>query len=137
MSNSTSPTALTAPTTPVELLEQFSRFAAVGDVDGLVSLYERDAVFQPQPGLVCRGRDEIGAALAELAALRPRIVFDDTPDVVEVGTVALVSSRWSMRGTAPDGSEVTDGGLSADVLRRQPEGTWLVVIDQPRGEAPA
>jgi ketosteroid isomerase-like protein len=42
-----------------------------------------------------------------------------------------VINEWTMTGTAPDGSEVRQGGLSDDVVRRQPNGTWLVLIDHP------
>jgi ketosteroid isomerase-like protein len=40
-----------------------------------------------------------------------------------------------MAGTAPDGSAVTASGLSVAVLRRQPEGRWLMVIDHPFGDS--
>jgi ketosteroid isomerase-like protein len=36
------------------------------DLDGLVALYEPSAVFEPQPGVVARGHDEIRHALDEL-----------------------------------------------------------------------
>ena len=32
-----------------------------------------------------------------------------------------------------DGSAVNMSGQSTDVMRRQPEGTWLCVIDSPFG----
>ncbi|MDY7103173.1 MAG: nuclear transport factor 2 family protein [Actinomycetota bacterium] len=120
-------------TTPQRLMELFAQRAAAGDLDGLVELYEPDAVFQPQAGVTCTGHDEIRAALAELVAIRPRIEYRGVPDVLDTGEVALVSNDWVMTGEAPDGSVVREGGLSADVVRRRPDGTWRVLIDQPRG----
>ena len=51
--------------------------------------------------------------------------------VLVAGDVALVQNDWSMTGTASDGSTVTQGGRSADVVRRGVDGTWRVLIDRP------
>jgi ketosteroid isomerase-like protein len=48
--------------------------------------------------------------------------------------VALVLNRWSMQGEGPDGP-VAMSGTSTDVLRRRPDGTWGVLIDDPWGAA--
>src|SRR5262249_14141956 len=96
-------------------------------------LYEPDAVFEPEPGMVLRGRAQIRPALAQLAGLQPSIVSDGAPEVVVVGDIALVSNRWSLTASLPDGGLLHQSGLSADVLRCQPAGCGLVLIDQPRG----
>ena len=41
---------------------------------------------------------------------------------------------WTMVATLPDGTVMNEGGTSADVVRRQTDGTWKVLVDQPRGE---
>ena len=120
-------------TSPTELMTMFAERAAMGDADGLLALYDADAVFEPQIGVTLRGAAEILPALAELAALRPHIEYTGQPDVVVVDDIAIVSNAWSMKAELPDGSTLHEGGLSADVLRRQADGTWLVLIDQPRG----
>ena len=35
----------------------------------------------------------------------------------------------------PDGNTINFGGVSTDVLRRQQDGSWLMVIDNPMGTA--
>jgi len=120
--------------TPARLMQVFADRVRAADLDGLVSLYARDAVFQPAPGVELRG-EEIRAALAELLALRPTITYRGDAAVLLCGELALVSNDWSMEGTSPDGSPVRQAGLSADVVRRDPDGTWKVLIDQPRGGA--
>ena len=119
--------------TPVLLMEEFAARAAAGDLDGLVDLYEPDGVFEPEFGARVAGHDQLRGALAEFIALRPQITYTSEPDVVIVGDVALVSNFWTMTGTATDGSRVGETGTSADVCRRQGDGTWRVLIDQPRG----
>jgi uncharacterized protein (TIGR02246 family) len=122
-----------AATSPAELMTTFAERAASGDAAGLLALYEPEAVFEPRIGVALRGSAEIAPALAELAALRPRIEYTGDPDVVVVDDIAIVSNAWAMEARLPDGSTHREGGFSADVLRRQPDGTWLVLIDQPRG----
>jgi uncharacterized protein (TIGR02246 family) len=122
-----------AASSPAELMTMFAERAATRDAAGLLALYEPEAVFEPQIGVVLRGSAEILPALAELAALAPRIDYTGEPDVVIVDDIAIVSNAWALEAKLPDGSTHREGGLSADVLRRQADGTWLVLIDQPRG----
>lgn len=102
------------------------------DLDQAASLYTADAVFVPEPGKVVHGRAAVRAALAELLALQPRLTTHRQQTFSD-GDVALYHSRWSLRGTAPDGQTVELGGNSSDVLRRQADGTWLIAIDNPHG----
>jgi uncharacterized protein (TIGR02246 family) len=99
-------------------------------LEALVALYEPGAVFVPSPGVVHTGRSEIRGALAEMLGLSP-IMETSIREVHEVDDVALVIVDWSLRGTAPDGSAVAQSGQSADVLRRQSDGSWRVLIDHP------
>lgn len=119
-----------APRTPEELMSRFGEYVAQHALDQLVALYEPDAVFVPQPGVVHRGHDAIRGALAGLLELSPSMQTRIT-EVHHVGETALVIVEWTLRGTAPDGSAVTQSGNSADVLRRQGDGTWRVLIDHP------
>jgi uncharacterized protein (TIGR02246 family) len=116
--------------TPEALMRAFSDRLNTGDLDGLVALYEPDAVFEPQPGVVVHGRAAIRDALAQLLALAPTITAE-TVQVLTGGDVALVVNEWALTGTAADGTAVHQSGRSADVVRRQPDGRWLVVVDKP------
>jgi uncharacterized protein (TIGR02246 family) len=122
--------APTTPSTPEELMGAFADRLNAGDLDGLVALYEPEAVFEAQPGVLARDHAAIRAALEQLLALRPTITAD-VAQVLTSGDIALVVNEWSLTGTAPGGGEVRQGGRSADVVRRQPDGRWLVVVDKP------
>ena len=76
------------------------------------------------------GHAAIRGALAELLSLAP-VMQTEVKEVYEEGDTALAVVEWSLRGTAPDGSAVVQGGKSADVLRRRADGTWRVSIDHP------
>lgn len=118
---------------PARLMELFAERAGTGDAAGLLALYDGAAVFEPEAGVILRGHDEIAPALQELTAARPVIRYAGEPAVVIIDDIALVSNTWTMTVALPDGAVARQGGVSADVVRRQPDGTWLVLIDQPRG----
>jgi uncharacterized protein (TIGR02246 family) len=118
--------------TPTEAIELVSERISAGDVDGALAMYEPGAAFTPQPGQVVVGAAAIRQALEGFTALQPRLE-GQVERVIESGDVALVLNRWTLDGTAPDGARIEMGGLSADVLRRQSDGRWLVLIDDPWG----
>jgi ketosteroid isomerase-like protein len=118
---------------PAELMELFAARAGSGDLEGLIELYEPDGIFQPEFGATVVGHEQLRHALPAFLQLRPQISYVAEPDIVIVDGTALVTNFWTMTGTAPDGSPVHESGTSADVCRQRPDGTWGVLIDQPRG----
>lgn len=123
-------------TTPAEIHREFERAFNARDLDGLLALYESDAALIPQPGVVAVGLDEIGPALQGFLDLGGEISLD-TKQVITVGELAYLANRWSLTGTNPDGTPLEMGAVTAEVARRQDDGSWLYVIDNAVGEAAA
>ena len=120
--------------TPEGTVELFSQLLEEGRLDALLGLYEDDATFVPEPGRVVSGHPAIRGELEQLVAIDPRM-SGSVERVLESGDTALVAYRWQMLATAPDGTPIRQGGVSADVLRRRSDGSWRVVIDDPYGAA--
>jgi uncharacterized protein (TIGR02246 family) len=118
--------------TPAATVERFSELLGAGRLEELLQLYEDDAAFVAEPGRTVTGLASIRAELEPLVALAPRM-SGSIEQVVEAGDTALVSYRWELEATAPDGTPIRRAGLSADVLRRRSDGTWGVMIDDPYG----
>jgi ketosteroid isomerase-like protein len=89
----------------------------VGDLDGMVALYESGAIIDSGDGLTA-GKDAIRTFFAEIIASGRQFQFGEQRPAVVSGDLALTSTRF------PDGS------VSAEVARRQGDGTWLWVIDR-------
>jgi ketosteroid isomerase-like protein len=98
-----------------------------------MELYEPDAALIAQPGSVAYGSDQARAALPPFLALKGRITLD-TKLLVTVGDLAYLSNTWSLSGTGPDGNAVTLGATTAEVARRQADGSWRYVIDNAWGD---
>ena len=101
-----------------------------GDVERALTFYEPDATFVPEPGKAATGLAAIREVLNGFVALKPRLTIE-VPQVVESGDVALLCSRWTLKGTGPDGSPVDMAGQGAEVVRRQADGTWRFIVDNP------
>jgi uncharacterized protein (TIGR02246 family) len=120
-------------TTPEQIHRLFEEAFNAGDLDGLMELYEPDAVLIAQPGSVAHGGEQARAALQGFLALKGRITLD-TKLVVTVGELAYLSNTWSLTGTGPDGNPVVLGATTAEVARRQADGGWRYVIDNAWGD---
>lgn len=115
---------------PAESVRVFQDVFNAGDLDGLVSLFEPDAVFVPAPGQVAAGSAAIREVLANFLAMNGRIEFT-RESILQTGDMALKTLEWKLVGDDPDGSTVTLVGHAATALRRQPDGSWRIVIDNP------
>lgn len=103
-----------------------------GDIEAAVALYEPRATFVAEPGQPVTGIAAIREVMAGFLAMKPTLNIE-VPLVVESGDTALLNSKWTLTGTGPDGSAVNMEGQGVEVVRRQANGTWLFVIDNPWG----
>ena len=118
--------------TPEQVLESIVTGINSGDLDGLLPLYEPGAAFATEPGSLAPGVPGVREALHGFIAMNGTLDLEVTR-VLEVDDLALVVGVWSFDGTGPDGEPVRLESKNADVLRRQPDGTWRFVIDNPWG----
>lgn len=118
--------------TPEQVLESIVDGINTGNLDSLMTLYESGAVFATQPGSLNRGLPGVREALAGFVAMKGTLDLKVTR-ALEAGDLALVTTVWSFNGTGPDGEPVKLAAQSADVLRRQTDGSWRMVIDNPWG----
>src|SRR5262249_51454129 len=90
----------------------------IGDVEGMVALYEEEATLDAGDGQVIHGQAAIGAFFAGLVAEGRVFVRGEQGPAVISGDLALTSTR------------LPDGTVTAEVARRQRDGTWLWVVDK-------
>jgi uncharacterized protein (TIGR02246 family) len=106
--------------TPEDLTRLFVERSNEGDAAGVAELYEEQAVMAYPPGKMTVGRDAIRALWEKVLANAPHFEQETPLPTLISGDIALTS-------TPPrDGA-----GARAQVIRRQSDGTWLRLLDQP------
>jgi ketosteroid isomerase-like protein len=105
---------------PEDLTRLFVERANAGDAAGISALYEDNAVMAYPKGSQTVGRAAIRALWERVLADRPHFEPESPLPTLVSGDIALTS-------TPPkDGA-----GARAQVCRRQPDGTWLRLLDRP------
>lgn len=89
-----------------------------GDVEGMVALFEPQAVVDCGDGKVLHGHEEIRRYFAEVIASGRKFARGAQQPALICGKLALTSTR------------LPDGTVTAEVARRQSDGTWLWAIDR-------
>jgi uncharacterized protein (TIGR02246 family) len=118
--------------TPEQVLATIVEGINSGNLEMLLDLYEPAAAFAQQPGRLAHGLSGVCESLDGFIGMQGKLDLK-VARVLEVDDLALVVGEWSFSGTAPDGEPVTLAAKNADVLRRQADGSWRFVIDNPWG----
>jgi ketosteroid isomerase-like protein len=105
---------------PEDLTRLFVERCNAGDAEGVALLYEEDAVMAYPPGSQTVGRAAIQALWEKVLANRPHFETEEPLPTLVSGEIALTS-------TPPK----DEAGARAQVVRRQTDGSWLRVLDQP------
>ena len=103
---------------PNDLERFFVERVNAGDVEGLVALYEENAMLDCGDGDKVVGADQIRKFFSKYLMSRPQLVPSVQTPALCSGDLALTSSLHS------------NGGISAEIAQRQPDGNWLWVVDQ-------
>jgi uncharacterized protein (TIGR02246 family) len=119
---------------PEDLIREFITAFNAGDLEGLArDLYEEDVVIVPGPGPeVLTGRGAV------IRGLEPVLATGGTMSLASViairnGDLALTHTKVRLALPGQQPMEATVG--SAEVARRQPDGTWRYVLDNSLGPA--
>src|SRR5262249_14280926 len=88
------------------------------DVDGMAALYEPQAVLDAAEGQLLRGREAIRQFFRELVASGRKFELGEQQPALISGDLALTSTRCR------------NGTVTAEVAHRQPDGSWLWVLDK-------
>jgi ketosteroid isomerase-like protein len=121
--------------TPDEVCRLIGEAITSGDMDAALTLYEPDATFAMPAGFgegSVTGQDGLREAFSGFMAMSPELKVNAEKTLLS-GDTAMVTGNWTLKGRDPEGNDIDASGRFADVVRRQPDGSWQYVIDNPNG----
>jgi len=113
----------------------FEQAFNAGDVDSLVALYEPNAVLvvNGQPFV---GHTSIRATYKVFLARRRRMTLKTRLVVRFEETLAVLHGDWVLEAAEASPGGNSNRGMSTEVVRRQPDGSWRFIIDNPNTPQP-
>ena len=120
--------------TPLETVEQLDVAFNRGNLEAILAFYEDGATVVLEPGRLAIGKPALRQAFTWL--LRSRLIARQVKtNVIETGDLALFTSKWILINTGADTTIPSREGFASTILRKQPDGTWRIVIDNSWGPA--
>ena len=114
---------------PHEMNPIFAQAFNTRDINKLLALYEEEAVLRIDAERTFTGKAAIAAQLERLLSMPGKMVSHNN-FCIEHGNIALLRADHSI--VDADGVTIFSGS-SAEVVRRQADGTWLYIIDHAMG----
>jgi uncharacterized protein (TIGR02246 family) len=98
------------------------------DAEAFAAFFMEDAIYSANNGELLRGREEIRDAMSRWGGRRPEGVDGDVHTTIlrlrDAGDVAYMLTRFTITATPP--GRIVEAGHLLAVLRRQPDGAWLI-----------
>lgn len=117
---------------PEEWPALFTRHLNAGELESVVALYDPNARFFTPSGELIVGRWRIGQALDQLMRSRTKLTYQVVQKAV-VDDLAILYTNFDGTTTDASGARVPLQSKAIEVLKRQDDGTWLLIIGDPYG----
>lgn len=99
-----------------------------GDLNTVMSIYDGSGVIVADPASPVSGRENFEAAVKGILAIKGTMEIK-TVYCLQAGDVAVGRSEWSIT----DNGETKVAAKGIELLKRQPDGSWRVLIDHAFG----
>ena len=100
------------------VIERMTGAFQKGDIETVMATYEPSAVVAFEPGIPISDPAILREMFQGASTVNPQFSYSGH-EVIVAGDIAVHFAPWTMTGTAPDGTEIAQSGLSVAVLRRQ------------------
>jgi uncharacterized protein (TIGR02246 family) len=118
---------------PGEIYATYLKAFNAGNVDATIACYEPHACFMSRSGRAAYGAAELREVFRNTFANRPQMKFNVRKIIPAGDDLALVVLEWRSKAVAADGEVRLWSGMATDIVRRQPDGEWKIVLDNPYG----
>lgn len=123
-------TTTTRPHQPEDWPGRFSEILNAGQLDAVADLYEHEARFVMASGETLAGREQIRHVLAGLIDAQTRML-SRVVQAVTVDDIAVLYTDFEGTSVDTTGRTVDIQQRAIEVLRRQADGTWRLIVGDP------
>ena len=99
-----------------------------GNVDTVMNMYDVNGIIVPEPGKAVSGKERFEEAIKAILSIKGKMEIK-TVYCLETGDLAVGRSEWNIK----DGNEVKVSAKGIEVMKRQADGSWKIVIDHAFG----
>ena len=104
-----------------------------GNIEATLGCYEPKACFVARSGRAASGIEELREVYRLTYSNKPHMKFHLRKVIPAGDDLALVVVEWRSKAVGSDGETRLWSGLATDIVRRQPDGAWKIVLDNPYG----
>lgn len=117
---------------PEDMNAAFADAYNSGDIDQLLALYEPNSVHVHRNGSLEIGVHSFRHTLEELLRLKGTMVSTNVY-CIPFENIAMLRARFILQTTDPDGQPLVLQGHTSEIVRQQPDESWLYIVDHPFG----
>lgn len=99
-----------------------------GDVATVLNMYDFNGIIVPEPGKPVSGRQKFEESIKAILSIKGKMTIN-TVYCLQTGNVAVGRSEWNIT----DGNEVKISAKGVEVMQKQADGTWKILIDHAFG----
>jgi len=99
-----------------------------GDVATVMNMYDVSGIIVPEPGKPVSGRQGFEEAIKAILSIKGKMEIK-TVYCMQMEDIAVGRSEWNIT----DGNEVKISAKGIEVMKKQHDGTWKIVIDHAFG----
>lgn len=121
-----------APAGPEHVVELMDRAFNERDAEALLSFYEEGAIVVAEPSRTICGKTELRVFFESVMRSGTSAKQLKTR-VIEADGIALFLSRWTLTSNEVNIGVEARTFVATTVFRKQPDGSWKALIDNPLG----
>ena len=116
------------PTNAQDVHKKLAEAYNTGDINTVLDMYDVNGVIVAEPGNPVSGIQKFQDAVKGILSVKGKMEIN-TVYCLEAGDVAVGRSEWFIR----DGGETKVAAKGIELLKKQADGTWKVLIDHAFG----
>jgi uncharacterized protein (TIGR02246 family) len=115
-----------------DVVKELDRAVNNKDLGAVLDCYEEDAILVIEPGRIAHGKSEISDFFNNIFQMEIK-AYQITTHTLQVGDIALFTSKWVAEGQALNGEKFTNQNIATSVFRKGADDKWRLVIDNAFG----